>query len=135
MKKKNTCNDYSLNVLQLIIKVKETIEHHLYELFKCDNITVDTVEYECSNCNMIIFKANLRAYRAMEKVEKFYSYLKEERLTLFNDDVVVEQYFGEPPQLMYVYIAVAVICLVLVSLVSAVIFIIAVKRCRRRSPK
>ena len=112
--------------------MKETIKRHLYELFKCDNITVDPVkEYKCSKENTITFKANLRAYHAMEKVDKFYLYLKQQGMTLFNDSVLVEQYFVDPPHLMYVYVAVAMIGLVLAS----IMFIIAVKRCRRRSPK
>ena len=118
-----------------MIKVKKTIERHIHELFKCDNniITVDPVkEYKCSKENVITFKANLRAYHAVEKVEKFYMYLKLEGMTLFNNSVVVEPYFDEPPHPMYHY---AYIAMAMAGLVLLAVVFVAVKRCRRTSPK
>ena len=91
------------------------------------------IEYRCNKENVIIFRANLRAYHAMEKVEKFYVHLRMKGMTLFNDSVLVEQYFGEVPYMMYVYIAMAVLVFVLASIILIIVAVMWSHR--RRSPK
>ena len=125
--------------LQSANEVKRAIEHLLRQKFSCDNIMVQSAnEYHCSQDDRVIFlKANVSTYYAKDRVERFYSYLRTEKLSILNgtvelfeppDDSTAEQ-SSDTMVYLYAFIVLVVLCVVVFFIIATVLVI------RKRSKK
>ena len=86
-------------------------------------------EYHCDE--EITFRANLRAYRAAERVEQFYSHLKIAQVRIFDDSAVVMEYSEEPgppvDPMISLYIFVGVL-FIMIAVIVVIIMAVTLKK-------
>ena len=126
-------------------KVKMAIEEFLRQKFSCDYISISSAdEYHCNQRDKVsILKANVSTFYAKDRVERFYSYLQNERISLFDDsvDVSVDEGPSTPPpgphsgsSMVYVYVIIIVTVLLFLVIVFFIVTIAMVVKKSKKKP-
>ena len=130
--------------LQSAREVKAAIEDLLRQKFSCDNIMVQSAdEYHCHQQSKVsILKANVSTYFAEQRVEKFYSYLKMEKISIFNgsvkvlvnDDETLSPETHSDDNMIYVFVFIVVTVLLFFVIVAfIVVTALMVKKSKKKS--
>ena len=114
--------------------MKREIEDLLRQKFSCDNITVRSAnEYHCNQDDRVIFlKANVSTYYAQDRVDQFYSYLRDEKLSILNDTVelivpddplIVAGKSSDSMVYLYAFIGLLIVVVIVVFIIATVLVI------------